>query len=87
MPRLVPVCWTQEAMKRCYFVDSKGLVCKSRLGDLQHHKVPFAHDMAFCRTLKEAVERIKPTVLIGEQCREAKHASAHTHGTQGSAQL
>lgn len=25
-------------------IDSKGLVCKSRLRELQHHKVNFAHD-------------------------------------------
>lgn len=26
-------------------IDSKGLVCKSRLRELQHHKVNFAHDI------------------------------------------
>jgi len=25
-------------------LDSKGLVCKSRLHELQHHKIDFAHD-------------------------------------------
>lgn len=33
----------EEARKQCYFLDSKGLVCKSRLAELQHHKIPFAH--------------------------------------------
>ena len=32
----------EEARKECFFMDSKGLVCKSRT-DLQHHKIPFAH--------------------------------------------
>lgn len=26
-------------------IDSKGLVCKSRLQELQHHKLDFAHDV------------------------------------------
>lgn len=57
-------CLSQAAREHCYFVDSKGLVCKSRT-DLQHHKLPFAHDIPFCADLKSAVATIKPTVLIG----------------------
>lgn len=31
-------------------LDSKGLVCKSRLHELQHHKLKFAHDVGEIRT-------------------------------------
>jgi hypothetical protein len=34
----------QNARRRCYYMDSKGLVCAARLKELQHHKLPFAHD-------------------------------------------
>lgn len=39
-------------------------MCASRT-DLQHHKRPFAHDVAPCRTLQEAIQALRPTVLIG----------------------
>ena len=32
---------------------------------LQHHKIPFAHDRAFIKTLDEAVKTLRPRVLIG----------------------
>jgi malate dehydrogenase (oxaloacetate-decarboxylating)(NADP+) len=53
-----------EARRRCWFLDSKGLVVASRT-DLQPHKVPFAHDHAPVATLEEAVRILKPTALIG----------------------
>ena len=53
-----------EARQRCWFVDSKGLVVKSRK-DLVEHKLRFAHDHAPAATLIEAVEKVKPTALIG----------------------
>lgn len=53
-----------EARKRCWFVDSKGLVVASRQ-DLTHHKKPWAHEAEFVATLAEAVERLRPTTLIG----------------------
>jgi malate dehydrogenase (oxaloacetate-decarboxylating)(NADP+) len=53
-----------EARQRCWFVDSKGLVVKSRT-DLAEHKLPYAHDRAFIPTLAEAVAVLQPTVLIG----------------------
>jgi len=55
----------QQALERCYFMDSKGLVCKSRLGDLQSHKVAFAHDVEFKQDLLSAIEAVRPTALIG----------------------
>lgn len=54
----------EDAMSRCWFVDSRGLVVKSR-DNLAPHKLPFAHDAEFVPTLLEAVKMIKPTVLIG----------------------
>jgi malate dehydrogenase (oxaloacetate-decarboxylating)(NADP+) len=53
-----------QARKRCWFVDSKGLVVKSR-GDLAEHKLPYAHEYAFIPSLEEAVRTLKPTALIG----------------------
>jgi malate dehydrogenase (oxaloacetate-decarboxylating)(NADP+) len=54
-----------EARRRCWFVDSKGLVVRSRLGELAEHKRPFAHEHPFVATLAEAVDALKPTALIG----------------------
>jgi malate dehydrogenase (oxaloacetate-decarboxylating)(NADP+) len=54
-----------EARARCWFVDSQGLVVRNRLGKLAGHKVPYAHDHPFVATLAEAIETVKPTVLIG----------------------
>jgi malate dehydrogenase (oxaloacetate-decarboxylating)(NADP+) len=53
-----------EARKRCWFVDSKGLIVKSREG-LTEHKLHFAHDHAPCADLLSAVKSLKPTMLLG----------------------
>jgi malate dehydrogenase (oxaloacetate-decarboxylating)(NADP+) len=52
------------ARRNCWFVDSKGLVVRSRT-DLVEHKLRFAHDHAPAATLLEAIEIVKPTALIG----------------------
>eukprot|EP00892_Ulva_mutabilis_P010458 jgi/Ulvmu1/7785/UM004_0014.1 len=57
-------CAMKEARKCCLFIDSKGLVCKSR-DNLQHHKRDYAHDVPFTPDLQSAVNSIKPTALIG----------------------
>jgi len=55
----------EEGRRRCFFMDSKGLVCAAR-DDLQRHKLPFAHkDVPPCATLAEAVRVLRPTALIG----------------------
>ena len=52
-----------EARKRLWFVDVKGLVVKSRT-DLMEHNLPYAHASA-PMDLLDAIETIKPHVLIG----------------------
>ena len=54
----------EEAIRRCWFLDSKGLVVQSRT-DLAEHKQRFAHDHEHIATLAEAVEKLRPTALIG----------------------
>lgn len=53
-----------EARRRCWFVDSKGLVVASRTG-LADFKVPYAHDHPPVPDFLSAVETIKPTAIIG----------------------
>lgn len=56
----------EEARKRVWLVDSKGLIVKDRpKGGLNHHKAKFAHAHPPVDTLAEAVSLLKPTVLIG----------------------
>ncbi len=54
----------ERARGRCWLLDSKGLVVADR-GDLAAHKRPYAHAHAPVATLVEAIERLKPTALIG----------------------
>ena len=56
-----------EARRRCWFVDSRGLVTADRT-DLAPHKRPFAHahpPLADLADLAGAVEALAPTALIG----------------------
>ena len=53
-----------EAKRRCWLVDSKGLVVKCR-DDLQKHKLAYAHDHEFVPDLLSNVNSLKPTILIG----------------------
>nr|KJB70392.1 hypothetical protein B456_011G071400 [Gossypium raimondii] len=55
----------EEARKKISLVDSKGLIVKSRIDSLQHFKKPWAHDHEPIKKLVDAVNGIKPTVLIG----------------------
>jgi malate dehydrogenase (oxaloacetate-decarboxylating)(NADP+) len=53
-----------EARRRCWFVDSRGLVVEDRT-DLNDQKRLFAHAHPFRRGLPEAVEAVRPTAIIG----------------------
>ncbi|MCU0765166.1 MAG: NAD-dependent malic enzyme, partial [Burkholderiaceae bacterium] len=53
-----------DARRRCWLVDSKGLVVASR-GDLAVHKKPYAHEHAPAGTFIEAIRALKPTAIIG----------------------
>ncbi len=55
---------TEEARQRVWFVDSKGLVVKSR-SDLTGRKLRYAHDHEFLWDLAAIVETLKPTAIIG----------------------
>jgi len=53
-----------EARSRCWFIDSKGLVVKRRT-DLAEHKGRFAHDHEFMADPVSAIDRLRPTAIIG----------------------
>ena len=53
-----------DARRRCWMVDSKGLVVASRSG-LAEHKKPYAHDHAPVPDFLGAVKSLKPTAIIG----------------------
>ncbi|MFM2092802.1 MAG: NAD-dependent malic enzyme, partial [Planctomycetota bacterium] len=53
-----------EARRVSWFVDSKGLVVRSRT-DLNHEKQAFAHEGPAVRTLAEAIDVVKPTAIVG----------------------
>jgi malate dehydrogenase (oxaloacetate-decarboxylating)(NADP+) len=53
-----------QARERCWFVDSKGLIVKSRT-DLSDRKRVYAHDHEFIPDFLGCVEALKPTAIIG----------------------
>jgi malate dehydrogenase (oxaloacetate-decarboxylating)(NADP+) len=53
-----------EARRRCWMVDSKGLVVASRSG-LAEHKKAYAHEHAPVSDFLGAVKALKPTAIIG----------------------
>ncbi len=54
----------EEARKKCWFVDSKGLIVKDR-DNLVEHKLRYAHDFPYAATFLDAVKALKPTAIIG----------------------
>jgi malate dehydrogenase (oxaloacetate-decarboxylating)(NADP+) len=54
----------EEARRRCWLIDSKGLVIGSRR-DLADHKLPYAHDHPSLDSLEAIVEDLRPTALVG----------------------
>jgi len=53
-----------EARKRCWFVDSRGLLCEGR-DNIAQHKAPYAHKHEYIDNLLDTVKTLKPTVLLG----------------------
>ena len=53
-----------EARNKCWFVDSKGLVVKSR-DNLAEHKLRYAHDFPYQAEFIDAVRALEPTAIIG----------------------
>ena len=53
-----------DSRRRCWFVDSKGLVVRGR-GDLAPHKLPYAHEHEPISELVAAVRAIRPSAIIG----------------------
>lgn len=54
----------EEAREKCWFVDSRGLVVKSRT-DLAYHKQRYAHDAESQKDFLAAIQMVKPTAIIG----------------------
>ena len=54
----------EEARRRCWFVDSHGLVVKSRTG-LAEHKLRYAHDHPPAPDFLTALRNLKPTAIVG----------------------
>ncbi len=54
----------EEAYRHCWFVDSKGLIVKSR-DNLAPHKLPFAGEHEFQPDFKSALHSLRPTVIVG----------------------
>jgi malate dehydrogenase (oxaloacetate-decarboxylating)(NADP+) len=52
------------ARQRCWAVDSRGLVVKSR-NDLAEHKLPYAHEHAPIGDFLSAIRALKPTAIVG----------------------
>jgi malate dehydrogenase (oxaloacetate-decarboxylating)(NADP+) len=53
-----------EARARVWFIDSKGLVVKSR-SDLAEHKRRYAHEHEFIADCLSVIEVLRPTAIIG----------------------
>jgi malate dehydrogenase (oxaloacetate-decarboxylating)(NADP+) len=54
----------EEALRRNWLVDSKGLVVKGRAG-LNAHKLRYAHDQAPIADFLTAIRTLRPTAIIG----------------------
>lgn len=53
-----------EARRRCWLLDSRGLVTRART-DLVEHKQPYAHEHAAVGDFLTAIRALKPTAIIG----------------------
>jgi malate dehydrogenase (oxaloacetate-decarboxylating)(NADP+) len=57
-------CSEADARRRCWLMDSRGLVVKSR-SDLAEHKRHYAHEHAPLGDFLAAIRALKPTTMIG----------------------
>lgn len=55
----------EDARRRCWFIDSKGLIVRSRIESLAPQKRAYAHEGDFLPDIETAVRALKPTALIG----------------------
>lgn len=55
----------EEAKRRFWHVDSKGLVTRQRPGELAPHKQLFARDEPPIDNLKDVVAKVQPTMILG----------------------
>jgi malate dehydrogenase (oxaloacetate-decarboxylating)(NADP+) len=53
-----------EARRRCWFMDSKGLIVKGR-DRLKSHTLPFAHEHEPMTGITDVIDALQPTALIG----------------------
>jgi malate dehydrogenase (oxaloacetate-decarboxylating)(NADP+) len=54
----------ETARRNCWFVDTKGLVVRSR-ADLAEHKQRYAHDFPHCPDFLNAINALNPNAIIG----------------------
>ncbi len=55
----------EDALKRLYLFDSKGLVTTGRAQPLAAHKVPFAKDLPASTDFEACIRQVKPTAIVG----------------------
>lgn len=55
---------TEDARKRIWMIDSRGLVTRDRTGN-DHHKMLFAKEAKSTKNLEEIVDLVKPSCIIG----------------------
>ena len=55
----------EQARRRVWIVDTRGLVTRDRLDDLADHKRDFAQPTTPLGSLLEVVTKVRPTILIG----------------------
>jgi malate dehydrogenase (oxaloacetate-decarboxylating)(NADP+) len=54
----------EDARRRCWFVDTQGLVVRGR-GPLAEHKLPYAHEAPQAPDFLSALQAVKPTAIVG----------------------
>ncbi|CAD6221390.1 unnamed protein product [Miscanthus lutarioriparius] len=67
----------EEGRPKIWLMDSKGLIVASRIDSLQAFKKPWAHEPEPVATLLEAVQSLKPTVLISTSGKGCMYTSTY----------